>query len=183
MAKLSRSRCTASCLTAAALLALASPQAAARGWSFGGPRGGLWNRSVTHYNNGGGNFGRSVTTTRPDGQTATSTFNRTVSDGSITDTRRYTGFNGATSTGTLTRTPGQGGTAIFTGRNGQTYSATTKRYNSGNGNFGRTTTATGPRGTTTRQFGQTNNGNGTYTDSRTITEPNGQTYSNLYTRY
>jgi hypothetical protein len=183
MAKISRFRCTAGGLTALALLALANPPAAARGWSFGGPRGGVWNRSVTHYSNGAGNFGRTVTATRPDGQTATSTINRSVSNGTVTDTRSYTGFNGKTSASTLTRTPGEGSTATYTGRNGQTYSATTTPYNNGNGNFGRTTTTTGPSGTTTRQFSQTNNGTGTYTDSRTVTHPNGQTYSNSYTRY
>ncbi|HUB16137.1 MAG TPA: hypothetical protein VMB34_29600 [Acetobacteraceae bacterium] len=183
MANATASRYIAAGLAAAAVLALATPHADARGWSFRGPRSGPWNHSVTNYNNGGGNFGRTVTTTRPDGQTATSSFNRSVSNGTITDSHTYTGFNGRTASGTLTRTPGKGATATYTARGGQTYSATTTPYHNGNGNFGRTTTTTGPAGTGTRQFSQTNNGNGTYTDSRTVTEPNGQTYSNSYTRY
>jgi hypothetical protein len=70
----------------------------------------------------------------------------------------------------------------YTGRGGRTWSRTVAPYNNGNGNFGRTTTTTGPAGTTTRQFSQTNNGNGTFTDTRTVTEPNGQTFTNSNTR-
>jgi hypothetical protein len=47
-----------------------------------------------------------------------------VNNGTITDSRTITGFNGATSTGTLTRTPGQGGTVTRTGPNGQTFTGT-----------------------------------------------------------
>lgn len=167
--------------TALAVSFLVVPHADARGWGFGG-RGGF-SGSVTRYNYGGGNFGRTVTATRPDGQTASRTFNRSVNNGVVTDSRSVTGFNGATATGTLTRTPGQGWSANYTGRGGQSWSASRSPYNDGNGNFGRTTTTTGPAGTTTRQLNQTNNGNGTFTDSRTVTAPNGQTYSNSYTRY
>jgi hypothetical protein len=105
-----------------------------------------------------------------------------VSNGTVTNSHTTTGFNGTTTSSTVTRTPGQGGTASYTNRDGQTYSATTTPYNNGNGNFGRNTTNTGPAGTTTRQVSQTNNGNGTYTDSRTVTVPDGQSYTSSFTR-
>ncbi len=177
------SRCCTTGLALAALAAISPHHAQARGWRFRGSRGGVWSRTVTPYHYGGGNFGRTVTTTRPNGQTATSSFSRSVSNGTITDSRSFTGYNGATASGTLTRTPGAGGTATYTGPAGNTYSAATTPYNNGAGNFGRTTTYNGPAGTTTRQFSQTNNGNGTYTDSRTITTPSGQIYGGSYTRY
>jgi hypothetical protein len=49
-------------LMTASFPVLLIPHAEARSWSFTGPRDGIWNRSVTHYNNGSGNFGRTVTT-------------------------------------------------------------------------------------------------------------------------
>ena len=104
----------------AAILLAASP-AMARSASWTGPHGGVWNRNVTHYNNGGGNFGRTVSTTRPNGKTATESFNRSVDDGKITDTKDVTGYNGKTASATLTRTPGQGGSETVTGPNGGTY--------------------------------------------------------------
>jgi hypothetical protein len=106
---------------AAAVIVLPASHAVARGWAFRGWGGRGYSRSVTAYNNGGGNFGRTVTTTGPGGRTATSAFNRSVSNGTITDSRTFTGFNGDTASGTLTRTPGQGGTATWTGRGGQTW--------------------------------------------------------------
>ena len=163
-------------LAAATLTLFLAQHADARSWRRGG-------RTVTLYNNGGGNVGRTVTRARPNGPTATSMFNRSVSNGTIIDSRSFTGFNGRTASGSLTRTPGEGASATYTGRGGQTYSGQTTPYNNGSGNFGRTTTTTGPAGTTTRQFSQTNNGNGTFTDSRGVTEPNGQSYSNSDTRY
>ena len=110
----------ASLSTLLAIAALAPP-ASARSWSYTGRAGGTVSRTVTPYNNGGGNFGRTTSTTRPNGSTATTAFNRSVNDGTITDSRTVTGFNGATSTGTLTRTPGQGGTVTRTGPNGQSF--------------------------------------------------------------
>lgn len=107
-------------LVLAALSAATLAQAGDHSWSWAGRRGGTWSRTVAPYHNGGGNFGRTVTTTRPNGKTATSTFNRTVSNGTITDTHTHTGFNGKTSSTTLTRTPGQGWSAVHTGPNGQT---------------------------------------------------------------
>ena len=104
----------------AALLLAASP-AMARHVAWTGPHGGAWNRSVTHYNNGGGNVGRTVATTRPNGKTATGTVNRGVSNGTITDTRNYTGYNGRTASATMTRTPGEGGSKTVTGPDGGTY--------------------------------------------------------------
>jgi hypothetical protein len=115
-------------LAAAAVLAtftlFLATQAQAGGWSYTGRGGRTYSRSYTHYNNAGGNVGRTVTTTRPNGKTATSSFSRSVNNGVITDTHTYTGFNGRTATGTLTRTPGEGGTATHTGRAGNTRSIT-----------------------------------------------------------
>lgn len=174
-------RLLATGLAATALSVLLVHGADARTWSFSGRHGG--SRTVTTYHNGGGNYGRTATTTRPDGQTRTSTFNQSVNNGTITDSRSISGFNGQTRSSTVTRTPGEGATGSYTGRNGKTYTGTTTPYNNGNGNFGRTTTVTGPNGgTATRQFGQTNNGNGTFTDTRTTTLPNGQTRTSSFTR-
>jgi hypothetical protein len=143
---------------------------------------GLRSRSSSHYNNGGGNYGGTVTTTRPDGQTAIGTFNRTDNNGTITTNRDYTGFGGRTASETVTHTPGEGGTATYTGRHGNTYTAARRPYANGNGNFGRTTKFTGPNGgTRTQQFSQTNDGNGAYTDSRTTTYADGQSHTGSYT--
>lgn len=169
-------------ILAAAVSCLLAHPADARSWSATGPRGGTWNRTVSPFSNGGGNFGRTVTTTRPNGATATSNFSRSVSNGTITDMKTVTGFNGATRSGTLTRTPGEGRTATYTGPGGQTYSAATTRFANGDGNFGRTRTVSGPLGTTTRQFSQTDNGNGTFTDTRTLTTPDGETHTASRTR-
>ena len=114
---------------AAALALLAAQTAEARGWrshnwSATGPRGGTWTHSASRYHNGGGNFGQTRSTTAPDGRTASTSFNRSVDGGVITDTRSQTGFGGATRSETLTRTPGQGGEATYTGRGGNTYTAT-----------------------------------------------------------
>jgi hypothetical protein len=117
-------RTLAASLSILATFTALAPSANARGWSYSGRAGRTYSRSFTPYNNGGGNFGRTVTATRPNGATATSTFNRSVSNGTITDNRTITGFNGATSTGTLTRTPGQGGTVTRTGPNGQSFTGT-----------------------------------------------------------
>jgi hypothetical protein len=116
----------AACLMLAALLLLPVQQAHAGRWGRSDRKAG-WSRSVSVYRNGGGNFGRTTTITRPNGQTATRTFNRSVSNGTITDTHSATGFDGKTRSGTLTRTPGQGGTASYTGRNGQTSATTFSR--------------------------------------------------------
>jgi hypothetical protein len=105
-------------LIAAVSLVLFTAHADARSWSFTGPPGGTWGRSVTRYNNGGGNFGRVATTTRPDGQTATRAFSRSTNNGTITDSRAFTGFNGASTHKSFTRTPGQGGTATYANRAG-----------------------------------------------------------------
>ena len=110
-----------------AMVALAVPlagQAEARTRSVTGRNGGTWTRSVSHYNNGGGDLGRSVTTTRPDGQSATRTFDRDVSGGTITDSRTVTGYNGGSASRTVTRTPGAGGSVTYTGPAGGTYSET-----------------------------------------------------------
>jgi len=109
---------------AMALIVPLSGQAAARSWSVTGRNGGTWNRSVTHYNHGGGDVGRTATTTRPDGQTATRTFDRSVGGGTITDTRTVTGYNGGTASRSVTRTPGVGGTVTYTGPAGGSYSET-----------------------------------------------------------
>ena len=85
-----------------------------------GPDGGTWTRSAAHYNSGGGNAGRTLTSTRPDGQTASSTVNRSVNDGTISTNRSVTGYDGQTATRTMTRTPGQGGSATAVGPNGGT---------------------------------------------------------------
>ncbi len=98
----------------ASVLAFASV-ADARSWSYTGRGGRTYDRSVTSYNNGGGNVGRTFTTTGPNGKTAINSFNRSVNDGTITDNRTVTGFNGNTATRTLTRTPGEGGSFTQTG--------------------------------------------------------------------
>jgi hypothetical protein len=69
---------------------------ALRAWTY--------SRTFTPSDNGGGNFGRTITATRPNGATATSSFNRRVTNWTITDSRAITGFNGATSTGTVAKT-------------------------------------------------------------------------------
>jgi hypothetical protein len=98
--------------------------AEARGWSYTGGAGRTYSHSVTSYNNGGGNVGRTFTTTGPNGKTATNSFNRSVGDGTITDSRTVTGFNGNTATRTLTRTPGEGGSFTETGPGGQNLTRT-----------------------------------------------------------
>ena len=85
-----------------------------------GPSGGTWTRSTSHDNDGGGNGGRTATTTRPDGQTASSSASRSVNDGTISTDRAVTGYGGQTATRTMTRTPGQGGSATTVGPNGGT---------------------------------------------------------------
>ena len=116
-------RAICAALIGAAVLLTAS-SANARHTTITGPNGGVYGRSVNHYNNGGGNLGRTVSATRPNGQTATKSFNRSVSNGTITDTKTVTGFNGKTGTATMTRTPGEGGTITGTGPNGGTYNST-----------------------------------------------------------
>lgn len=106
------------------LTVMCATQAQAGGWSYTGRGGRTYSRSYTHYNNGGGNLGRTATATRPNGKTATNSFNRSVNNGVITDTHTVTGFNGRTATNTLTRTPGQGGTATHTGPAGKTRTVT-----------------------------------------------------------
>lgn len=106
------------------LTVLCATQAQAGGWSYMGRGGRTYSRSYTHYNNGGGNLGRTVTATRPNGKTATSSFNRSVTNGVISDTHTVTGFKGHTATNTLTRTPGQGGTVTHTGTAGNTRTVT-----------------------------------------------------------
>jgi hypothetical protein len=111
-------------LVAAASMATFASAADARGWSYTGRGGRPYDRSVTSYNNGGGNLGRTFTTTAPNGKTATNSFNRSVNDGTITDSRTVTGFNGNTAARTLTRTPGDGGSFTQTGPNGQSFTRT-----------------------------------------------------------
>lgn len=113
-------------LTVTALLSLAAAHADAAGrWGFA--RRGAWSRTTVSHHNGGGNRGHTTTLTRPNGKTATRTFNQSVSNGTITDSRSVTGFNGATRSATVTRTPGQGRTVTHTGRDGQTYTTATSR--------------------------------------------------------
>lgn len=111
----------------AAAVALTLPlagKAEARSWSVTGRNGGTWNRSVSHYNHGGGDLGRTVTTTRPDGRSATRTFDRSASGGTITDSRTVAGYSGGTASRTVTRTPGADGSVTYTGPAGRTYSET-----------------------------------------------------------
>ena len=168
-------------LAVTTLLSLASVHADGAGrWAFA--RRGAWSRTTTSYHDGGGNRDRTTTLTRANGQTSTRTFNRSVSNGTITDTRSVTSFNGATRSATTTRTPGQGRTTTYTGRDGRTYSAATTHYNDGNGNLGRTTTYTGSNGkTSTRTLNRTVSG-GTITDTRSVTAFNGTTRSATVTR-
>jgi hypothetical protein len=119
-----RHRMLAAGLVATASVFALTSVADARSWSYTGRGGRTYNRGVTSYNNGGGNLGRTFTTTDPNGKTATNSFNRSVSDGTITDNRTVTGFNGNTATRTLTRTPGDGGSFTQTGPNGQSFTRT-----------------------------------------------------------
>ncbi len=61
----------------------------------------------------------------------------------------------------------QAGQWTATGSRGRTY--THSSYHNGNGNFGRTNTVSGPRGTVSRQITQTNNGNGSFSRSVSVT--------------
>src|SRR5262249_12475057 len=151
------------CFAASAIFVFTAQHAEARSWSVTGRGGRTYSRTITPYTNGDGNFGRTITATRPNGQTATRSFNRSVSDGTITDSRTITGFHGQTASSALSRTPGQGRTATYTDPGGQTYTRSVTHSTNGDGNFGRTLTTNGPAGTTTRTFSQTNNGDGTYT--------------------
>jgi hypothetical protein len=90
-----RRRATASFAAAALVVLLASMPTRE---AVTGGAGRTWSRTVTPYNDAGGNFGRTVTTTCPNGQTATSTFKRSVSNGTITNSRSTTGY---TTSGTL----------------------------------------------------------------------------------
>jgi hypothetical protein len=95
-------RVAASVAAIGALLLLAA-HAEARSWSYTGRGGRTWSRTVTPYNNGGGNFGRTVTTTRPAG-TTTRQFSQTNNgNGTFTDTRTATAPNGQTFTNSYTR--------------------------------------------------------------------------------
>ena len=121
MSKNIAGRATAMCAVIAIAALISSADAEARSRTVTGRGGGTWTRTVTPYNNGGGNFGRTITTARPDGASASRSFDRSISNGTITDSRTTTGFNGAMSSTTLTRTPGEGGSLTHTGRGGQTY--------------------------------------------------------------
>ena len=92
-------------------------------WVHRGPRGANWTGAATHYNSGGGNFGRTATMTRPNGEVATKSYNRSDSDGTITSDRSITGGNGGSASRTVTRTPGEGGAVTATGPNGSSYSS------------------------------------------------------------
>ncbi|HEY6452404.1 MAG TPA: hypothetical protein VIX87_07375 [Steroidobacteraceae bacterium] len=122
MSKHPMHRALAAPLVAATLIGLCAAPVDARSWSFSGRFGRTYSHSATHYNHGGGNFGRTATTTGPNGASASSTFSRSVSGNTITDSRTVTGFNGASRSATLTRTPGAGGSATYTGRDGNSYS-------------------------------------------------------------
>ena len=181
MPKTRNTAITAAALLLALSLTLATRQAdAGQRWVAG--RRGAWSGTVSSYRNGGGNRGWSATATRPNGKTASANYSRTVSNGTISSTRSVTGFNGATRSETRTRTPGQGSTASYTGRDGRTYSAATTHYNNGNGNLGRTTTLTGPNGrTATRTVSRSVSGS-TTTVSRSATGFNGATRSGVVTK-
>ena len=99
---------------------VAATGAEARETIVTGAGGRSWSHTVNHANEGGGNVSRSTSTTRPNGRTATTDFNRSVSNGTITDTRTTTGFHGGTTSASMTRTPGEGGSYSYTGREGNT---------------------------------------------------------------
>ena len=143
---------------------------------------GAWTGTATSYHNGGGNRGWSATATRPSGKTASANYNRSVSNGNITTTRSKTGFNGATRSETVSRTPGQGGTASYTGRDGRTYSAATTHYDNGDGNLGRATTLTGPSGRTASRTVSRSVSGDTTTVSRSAKGFNSATRSEVVTR-
>jgi hypothetical protein len=172
---------------AAAILLVALPLALASGRADAGHRllagrRGAWTGTASSYHNGGGNRGGTVTATRPNGKTATASYSRSVSNGTISATHSVTGFNGATRSATSTRTPGEGSTVSYTGHDGRTYSAATTHYNNGGGNLGRTTTLTGPNGrTATRTVSQSVSG-ATTTISRSATGANGATRSEVVTK-
>lgn len=110
------SRRLAAFVAAVDLVVLLCPHAEARGLFGRGFGGAGYSRSVTRYNNGGGNFGHTTTFTGPGGKTATSTVNRSVSNGTITTNRTVTGPNGQTFTSTATHgSPGSWGPPAPTG--------------------------------------------------------------------
>lgn len=174
-------------IAAAALLMAVLPLTLATGRADAGQRWltarrGAWSGTASSHHDGGGNRGWSATATRPNGKTASASYSRGVGNGTISATRSVTGFNGATRSATRTRTPGQGGTASYTGRDGRTYSAATTHYDSGGGNRGRTTTLTGPDGrTATRTVSRSVNA-GTTTVSRSAEGFNGATRSEAITK-
>jgi len=111
---------------AAAAVLMALPLALASGrvdaghrWLAG--RRGAWTGTASSYHNGAGNRGGTVTATRPNGSTATASYSRSVSNGTISGTRSATGTNGATRSEVVTKTPGEGRTVTYTGRGGRTY--------------------------------------------------------------
>ena len=116
----------ATCFAAAALIFLLAHCAEARSWSVTGRCGRTYSGSVTHYNNGGGNFGRAATYTGPGGRTysaSTSHYNsgngnfgrtRTVNGPAGTTTRQFTQTNNGNGSYTRTRT--------LTEPDGETYS-------------------------------------------------------------
>ena len=104
----------------ATILGLAQP-ASARGWTATGAGGRTVSHTVTPYNNGGGDFGRTATTTGPNGNTASRTYSHSVNDGTITNTRTATGFGGESAAATVSRTPGAGGSAAYVGPAGRTF--------------------------------------------------------------
>jgi hypothetical protein len=83
-------------VAAVAFSALLAQPAAARSWSATGQGGRTLSRTVTPYNNGGGNFGRTATTTGPNGNTVTNQATRTNNgNGTYTGSRTVTGPNGS----------------------------------------------------------------------------------------
>jgi hypothetical protein len=82
---------------------LFAAHAEARSWSVTGRGGRTYSHSVTHYNNGSGNFGRTATTSTPNGM-ATRQFTQTNNgNGTYTDTRSATARDGESYTRSVTR--------------------------------------------------------------------------------
>jgi hypothetical protein len=96
-------RGVAASVAATAALLLLAAHAEARSWSYTGRGGRTWSRTVTPSNNGSGNFGRTVTTTRPAGTTTRQFSQTNDGNGTFTDTRTVTEPNGQTFTNSDTR--------------------------------------------------------------------------------
>lgn len=116
-----------------ATAAMAEPRTQTR--SFDGPRGSA--SETRTIDRQAGTVSRDRTVTRnSDGATASSHFDRTRSDGSVTRSREQTGFDGRTRSAETTRTRTETGSVLTgsaTGRGGNSYTIAGERVRTDNG--------------------------------------------------